>query len=63
MEAYQKNVDKYFGNKKYWISLLVNLFMVTASCFALNWAHPRVNKMIENRRAEKEANAQKAEVK
>lgn len=63
VEAYQKNVDKYFGNKKYWISLLVNLFMVTASCFALNWAHPRVNKMIENRRAEKEANAQKAEVK
>ena len=56
------HADKFFNNKKFWLSLLINLFMVTASCFALNWIHPRVNKMIENKRAEKAANNQKVEV-
>ena len=48
VEAYQKDADKFFNNKKFWLSLVINLFMVTASCFALNWIHPRVNEMIEN---------------
>ena len=60
----QKKANKTFEGKKFWISLLVNLFMVTASCFALNWLHPRVNKLIENKKAEKNANNnQKVEVK
>ena len=60
----KKDAEKYFGNKKFWISLLVNLFMVTASCYALNWLHPRVNKYFDDRQAEKKANAkQKVEVK
>lgn len=64
INAYQKESEKVFSNKKFWLSLLVNLFMVTASCYALNWMHPRVNKWIENKRAEKEANSQqKVEVK
>ena len=64
IEAYEKKADKLLGNKKFWISLLVNLFMVTASCYALNWLHPRVNKFFEDRQAEKKANAkQKVEVK
>lgn len=37
--------QKMFSNKKFWISLLVNLFMVTASCYALNWAHPRLKEV------------------
>ena len=38
--------------------------MVTASCFALNWAHPKVNKVIEKRKAKnEELHNQKAEVK
>lgn len=64
IEAYEKEATKSFNGKKFWISLLVNLFMVTVSCFALNWIHPKVNKWIENRKAEKEANQnQKVEVK
>ena len=63
IESHQKEAEKFFGNKKFFISLLVNLFMVTASCFALNWMHPRVNKMLENKKAEKENNSKKAEVK
>ena len=64
IEAYEKKADKLLGNKKFWISLLVNLFMVTASCYALNWLHPRVNKYFDDRQAEKKANAkQKVEVK
>ena len=64
IEAYEKEAEKMFSNKKFWIALLVNLFMVTASCYALNWLHPRVNKIIENKKAEKETNSnQKVEVK
>ena len=64
IDAHQSEAEKYFNNKKFWISLLVNLFMVTASCFALNWIHPRVNNYIENKKAEKNAvNVQKVEVK
>ena len=64
IEAYEKKADKMFNNKKFWISLLVNLFMVSASCFALNWLHPRVNKYLENRKAEKDTfSSQKVEVK
>lgn len=63
IEAYQKDANKYFGNKKFFISLLVNLFMVTISCFTLNWIHPKVNKWIESKRAEKNDNQeQKVEV-
>ena len=47
-----------FGKKKFWISLGVNLFMIAASCYALNWAHPRVNELIMKKKAEKEAKAQ-----
>ena len=63
LESHQKEAEKFFGNKKFFISLVVNLFMVTASCFALNWMHPRVNKLIQNKKAEKENSLQKAEVK
>ena len=64
IDAYQKESEKMFSNKKFWISLLVNLFMVSASCYALNWLHPRINKMIENKKTDKNANnRQKVEVK
>lgn len=64
IDAYQKEANKFFGNKKFFISLFVNLFMVTASCYALNWIHPKVNKYIEERRAQKNnENSQKVEVK
>lgn len=64
IEAYEKKATENFNGKKFWISLLVNLVMVTISCFTLNWIHPKVNKWIEERRAEKAAeNNQKAEVK
>ena len=62
IEAYEKKADKVFGNKKFVIALLVNLFMVTASCYALNWLHPRVNKFLEDRKAEKESKKLKVEV-
>lgn len=39
--------NKLFGNKKYWMSLFVNLFMVAASCYALNWSHPRLKALID----------------
>ena len=39
--------------KKRWISLGVNIFMVAASCYALNWAHPRINALIKRKQAEK----------
>lgn len=38
---------KSLKNKKFWLTLGVNLFMVTASCFALNWAHPRLKELID----------------
>lgn len=43
--------QKFFGNKKFWLSLFVNLFMVTASCYALNWAHPRFKELIDKHKA------------
>lgn len=62
IEAYEP-AKKSFEGKKFWISLLINLGMVTISCFTLNWIHPKVNKWIENARAEKQANSnQKVEV-
>lgn len=64
VEAYQKDSEKFFSNKQFWLSLLVNLFMVGVSCYALNWVHPRVNKMLEEKFADKDsANIQKGEVK
>ena len=53
----EKSRDLY-GKKKFWISLFINLFMIVASCYALNWAHPRVNELIMRKKAEKEAKAQ-----
>ena len=51
LKKYVENIDKEaqktFKSKKYWFSLLVNLFMVTASCYALNWAHPRMKEQID----------------
>lgn len=47
VENLDKEAQKTFKGKKYWFSLLVNLFMVTASCYALNWAHPRVKEQID----------------
>lgn len=45
-----KAAQKTFQGKKYWFSLFVNLFMVTASCYALNWAHPRLKEQIDKYR-------------
>ena len=47
IEVKDGKAQKFFGNKKFWLSLLINLFMVTASCYALNWAHPRTKKLID----------------
>ena len=65
VKKYVKNLDKEaqktFGSKKFWISLGVNLFMVTASCYALNWAHPKLKALIDkykDKKAEKNADAQ-----
>ncbi|MBQ8168648.1 hypothetical protein IJZ97_04440 [bacterium] len=68
VENHQKTAKKAFGNKKFFISLFVNLFMVTASCYALNWAHPRLKELIDKVKANKAeqqqpANDQKVEVK
>ncbi len=72
VKKYIENQDvraqKIFGNKKFWLSLFVNLFMVTASCYALNWAHPRLKELIDkfdkNNTTEQPApEVQKAEVK
>ena len=64
IETYQSEAQKIFKNKKFGISLAVNLFMIAVSCYALNWLHPRVNKFIENKRAEKNTdNNSKVEVK
>ena len=46
VENLEVTSQKYFGNKKFGLSLLVNLFMVSASCYALNWVHPRFNELI-----------------
>jgi len=62
IKAYEKKANKVFGNKKFLISLFVNLFMVTISCYALNWLHPKVNKFIENKKSEKESQKPKVEV-
>ena len=48
LESHQKEADKYFGNKKFFISLVVNLFMVTASCFALNLFAPTTAPIVIN---------------
>ena len=48
-----KKAHKEFANKKFWISLGINLFMVTASCYALNWSHPRFKEMIDKYKAKK----------
>ena len=47
IENKDKDAQKIFKGKKYWFSLLVNLFMVSASCYALNWAHPRLKELID----------------
>ncbi|MBR6099031.1 hypothetical protein IKP85_04720 [bacterium] len=47
VENKDKSAQKLFKGKQYWISLFVNLFMVTASCYALNWAHPRFKEQID----------------
>ena len=63
VEAYRKDADKYFKNKKFWVTLGVNLFMVAISCYVLNWIHPRVNSFIESRKeAKKDAKEVKVEV-
>ena len=54
IEEMDKKAHKEFANKKFWISLGVNLFMVTASCYALNWSHPRFKEMIDKYKAKKE---------
>ena len=50
-------------NKRFWISLAVNLFMVAASCYALNWAHPRLKELIDkHKNADQQSNDKKVEV-
>lgn len=45
--------QKIFANKKFWLSLGINLFMVTASCYALNWAHPKLKAYLDARKEKK----------
>lgn len=55
IENREVKAQKVFAGKKFWLSLLVNLFMVSASCYALNWVHPRFNELInkiKNRNAD-----------
>ena len=48
-----EEAQKRYGGKKFWISLGVNLVMVTISCYALNWLHPRIKELIDNHRQKK----------
>ncbi len=64
-KEYVKNMDKAaqktFAGKLFWLSLVVNLFMVTASCYALNWAHPKLKGLIDkykDKKVDQSANAQ-----
>ena len=47
IETLNDKSKKTFAAKKFWLQLLVNLFMVTASCYALNWTHPRFKEFID----------------
>ena len=40
--------QKIYGNKVFWLSLVANLFMVAASCTALNWLHPKFAQFVDN---------------
>ncbi|MCQ2754465.1 MAG: hypothetical protein MJ231_05390 [bacterium] len=57
---------KRYNGKKFWISLGVNLVMVTISCYALNWLHPRIKELIDKHRhkddAQEQDNCKKVEV-
>ncbi len=66
IETQDVHSQKLFGNKKFWLSLFVNLFMVSASCYALNWTHPRFKELIDkhrNKNSEADADSKKVEVK
>lgn len=63
LKNYQADATKALKGKTFWTSLAVNVCMVAASCFALNWAHPIVNNFLEGKMNNKKDNAQKVEVK
>ena len=63
VENQEVKSKKVFANKKFWLSLLVNLFMVTASCYALNWAHPRFKEFIDNMKHKNDTPQQTADEK
>ena len=56
-----------YSGKKFWISLAVNLVMSAASCYALNWLHPRIMELVDKNRNKKDGQnqniAKKVEVK
>lgn len=61
-----KNAQKLYSNKIFWLTLVTNLFMVGISCVALNWLHPKfadfVDKIKERRQAAKMEGQTKVEV-
>ena len=58
VENKDKAAQKLFKGKKFWLSLFVNIFMVSASCYALNWAHPRLKEQIDKARHKEVSNTQ-----
>lgn len=63
LENYQAKATKALKGKTFWTSLAVNVCMIVASCFALNWAHPIVNKFLEEKMSGEKTKEQKVEVK
>ncbi|MBR3890401.1 hypothetical protein IKJ53_07785, partial [bacterium] len=53
VDVKNEKAQKIFANKKFWLSLGINLFMVTASCYALNWAHPKLKAFLDERKEKK----------
>ena len=52
IENYQAKANKTLSGKTFWSTLAMNMIMVALSCYALNWAHPRINSYIEAHKAE-----------
>ena len=51
IENYQAKANKTLSGKTFWSTLAMNMIMVALSCYALNWAHPRINSYIEAHKA------------
>ena len=55
--------QKIYGNKVFWLSLVANLFMIAASCTALNWLHPKFAQFVDNIRGKNKSQKAQSEKK